>query len=139
MIILDTNILSALMKAEANPLVVRWLNDLPSQSIWTTSITIFELQVGIERLPASRKRSQLEEELERVLGDDIEDRVLVFDRPAAHETAALATRRERLGRPIDLRDSMIAGIVIARRAEFATRNVRHFRDLGVTVTNPWSA
>jgi predicted nucleic acid-binding protein len=138
MIVLDTNVVSALMKAEANPLVVLWLDDLPPQSVWTTSVTMFELQVGIERLPASRKRRNLEQQLGRVVEDDIEDRVLTFDRLAADETALLVARRERLGRPIDLRDSMIAGIVIARRAEFATRNIRHFGDLGVTVIDPWA-
>jgi predicted nucleic acid-binding protein len=139
MIILDTNVISALMKATANPIVIHWLNGLPPQSVWTTSVTLFELQVGIERLPASRKRRSLEEQLARVLEDDIQDRLLAFDGPAARETALLAARRERLGRPVDFRDSMIAGIVISRRTEFATRNVRHFRDLDVRVIHPWAA
>jgi len=137
MIILDTNVISALMKVEVNSLVVRWLNDQPRESVWTTSVTMFELQVGIERLPSSRRRSILEEQLARVLQEDIEDRVLTFDLPAANATAALSAQRERRGRPIDLRDAMIAGIAISRRAEFATRNVRHFADLDVPVIDPW--
>ena len=139
MIILDTNVISALMKAAANPSIVRWLNFQPAQSVWTTSITIFELRVGIERLPVSRRRNTLEDELHHVLEEDIDDRILTFDRVAASETAVLSAKRERVGRPVDLRDSMIAGIVLSRRAEFATRNVRHFADLDVPVIDPWAA
>ncbi|MEA2877577.1 MAG: toxin FitB [Hyphomicrobiales bacterium] len=139
MIVLDTNVISALMKAEANPFIVDWLNRLPPQSVWTTTVTLFELQIGIERLRVSRRRHDLEQHLSRVLKDDIEERLLTFDRPAAEETAVLAARRERVGRPIDFRDSMIAGIVMSRRAELATRNVRHFADLDVPVIDPWTA
>lgn len=139
MIVLDTNVISALMKAEANPLIVRWFNSLPPQSVWTTSITVFELQVGIERLSTSRRRTSLEEELARVLEDEIEGRILVFDTAAANRTAELSAHRERRGKPLDLRDSMIAGVVLARRAELATRNVRHFGDLDIPVIDPWAA
>jgi predicted nucleic acid-binding protein len=138
MIVLDTNVISAMMKADTNPDVVRWLDALPLQSVWTTTITVFEVQVGIERLAASRRRRDLEERFSRVLQDDIEDRILVFDFQAANETASLAARREQAGEPADFRDNMIAGIVISRKAEFATRNVRHFRDLGIRVVDPWA-
>ena len=88
-------------------------------------------------LPASRRQRSLEESFTRVIGEDIQDRILAFDFAAARETAALAARREKRGEPVDLRDTMIAGIVISRRAQFATRNVRHFADLELSVVDPW--
>ena len=139
MIVLDTNVISAMMKAESNPQIIRWLNRIAPESLWTTTITVFEIRAGIERLPVSRRQRSLEESFTRLIEEDIQERVLVFDFPAAHETAAVAARREKQGAPMELRDMMIAGIVISRRAEFATRNVRHFHDLGLTVIDPWSA
>jgi predicted nucleic acid-binding protein len=138
-IVFDTNVISALMRADPDPSVARWFDGLPSESVWTTSITLFEVQSGIERLAAGRRRRQLVVEFAKVLAEDIQDRVLSFDVAAAQEAALLAVRRERRGEPIDFRDTLIAGIVLSRRAEFATRNLRHFRDLSVTVVDPWAA
>jgi toxin FitB len=138
-IILDTNVISALMTDEPEPTVSNWLDRCPPESIWTTAITVFELRLGIERLPTSRKRRELEDQFARLIQDDLQDRVLAFDSSAAHEAAALSARRQLRGTPVELRDTMIAGIVIARRAHLATRNTRHFGDLGVTVIDPWAA
>ena len=138
MIVFDTNVISALMQADADPAVSRWLDRQPPESVWTTSITLYEVQAGIERLATGRRKLRLASEFARVLADDIQDRVLSFDATAALEAATLAVRRERRGEPVDFRDTMIAGIVISRRAELATRNVRHFRDLDVPIIDPWS-
>jgi predicted nucleic acid-binding protein len=135
-IILDTNVVSALMTDEPDATVARWLDRQPRESIWTTTVTIFELRVGIELLPVSRKRQRIEEQFSRFVHEDIQDRVLTLDARAAHEAAILSARRRLRGMPIETRDTMIAGIVISRRAEFATRNVRHFADLDAVI-DPW--
>jgi predicted nucleic acid-binding protein len=138
MIVLDTNVLLALMRTEAEARVVNWLDSQPSALIWTTSVTLFELIAGIEVLPRGRRRSQLKDGLARVVENVIEHRVLPFDTVAAEEAAVLMASRRRAGRMIELRDTMIAGIAIARRATLATRNIRHFDDLPVSLIDPWA-
>lgn len=139
MIILDTNVLSELMKLAPDSSVARWLDSRAPESVWTTAISVYELRVGIERMAQGRRRRGLESEFERVIFEDLRERVLTFDRPAAYDAAALEAKRRTAGRPVEVRDTMIAGIAISRRAEFATGNVRHFADLGVRVIDPWSA
>ena len=139
MIILDTNVISALIADLPDATVVRWLDRHSPESVWTTAVTIFELRLGIELLPASRKRHRLEDQFARFIHDDIQDRVLPLDARAAREAAALSARRRLRGRPVETRDTLIASIAISQKAEFATRNVRHFADLDVTVINPWNA
>ena len=138
MVILDTNVVSALMRRQPPDTVKMWLNRQPELSVWTTTISVFEIRTGIELLPNSRRRRALEAEFERVIQDDIEDRVVPFDFHAAGAATSLMAERRRSGRAGDLRDTMIAGIVIACHAVLATHNVRHFADLPVPVVNPWS-
>lgn len=137
MIILDTNVLSALMRVAPDARVIAWLDNQPADSIWITSITLFETRFGFGILPAGRRRRALEAAFARVLEEDLENRVVDFDAAAAAAAAALATGRHRAGQPVELRDTQIAGIAIARRATLATRNVRHFVDLDVPVVDPW--
>lgn len=137
MIILDTNVLSALMRTAPEPAVVDWLDRQPPESVWITSITVFEARLGLALLPAGRKRQALESALAQLLAEDLESRVLSFDEAAAGEAAALAAKRQRAGRPVDFRDTQIAGIALARKASLATRNVRHFADLPLQLINPW--
>ena len=137
MIILDTNVLSALMRIAPEAQIVRWLDRQPAESIWITAITLFEARLGLALLPKGRRRQSLELAFDRLLADDLENRVLDFDSAAATEAAALAAARQRAGRSVDMRDTQIAGIALARRATLATRNVRHFQDLSVTVIDPW--
>jgi predicted nucleic acid-binding protein len=137
MIVIDTNVLSALMREIPERPVVEWLDRQAAESIWITSITLFEARLGIALLPKGRRRKALESAFDKLLVEDLEGRVLDFDQPAAEAAAQLAAGRQRAGHTIDMRDTQIAGIVIARRAELATRNVRHFSDLNVDVINPW--
>ena len=130
MIVLDTNVISAVMRREPDPVVVAWLDRRPPESIWTTAVTVFEVHFGLELLAPGRRRRQLEEAFARALEEDLEGRVLPFERTAAREAALIAARRRRAGRPVEVRDVQIAGIVVARRATLATRNTRHFEDLG---------
>ena len=138
MILLDTNVLSALMQTRPDPVVVAWLDGQAPESVWTTAVSVFEIRFGIELLPPSRRRRALEEAFDAMVRDDLDGRVAAFDSAAAHAAATLAARRQRRGRPVDLRDTQIAGIALARRAGLATRNARHFEGLDVNVVNPWA-
>ena len=137
MIILDTNVLSALMQQQPDPRVVAWLDDQPAESIWLSSITVFEARYGLALLPAGRRKDVMEQRFEALVQDDLQNRVLLFDIHAAAHAAQLAADRKNRGHPVDMRYTFIAGIALARRATLATRNVRHFDDLSVPVVNPW--
>jgi hypothetical protein len=136
-ILLDTNVLSALMQRESDRTVVTWLDGLPAESIWTTSITVFEIRFGLELLADGRRRQRLEETFRRSLEEDFEGRVLPFDQAAALAAGAIAAEQRRTGRPVEIRDVQIAGIAVARKATLATRNVRYFENTGVSLVDPW--
>jgi predicted nucleic acid-binding protein len=127
------------MQHPADPQVVAWLDDQPAESLWITSITLFEARYGLELMAAGKRKSLLQERFERLLQDDLENRVLLFDVNAATEAASLAADRRTNGRPVDMRDTFIAGIALARRARLATRNLKHFTDLSVPIVSPWAA
>jgi toxin FitB len=137
MIILDTNVLSELMRSRPAPAVLAWLDQQTSQAVWITTITLFEARLGLALLPMGRRRSALEAAFDLILRQDFENRVLSFDVEAAAQAAMLAASRQRAGRMVDMRDTQIAGIAQARRATIATRNVRHFEGLDVPVVTPW--
>lgn len=137
MIILDTNVVSGLMRAPPDPVLVPWLDAQPRNSVWITTITVLEIRFGLELMPDGRRAAALRTAFDRLVADVLQRRVAPFDAAAASETAALMAARQRQGQPQELRDSMIAGIAIARRATLATRNVRHFRDLAEPPVNPW--
>ena len=139
MILVDTNVLSALMQATPDATVIDWLDRQPADSVWLTSLTVFEARFGLALLRRSRRRLQLERALHRVLNEDLANRIVDFDSAAAAAAAEVAADRQRRGRVVDLRDMLIAGIALARRASIATRNTRHFEGLDVPVVNPWTA
>jgi toxin FitB len=120
-IILDTNVLGALMRSVPDAVVVRWLDRQPAESVWITSITLFETRFGLPLLPSGRRRQRLESEFDRLLREDLENRVLDFDSAAATEAASVAAARQKSGRPVDIRDTQIAGIALARHGTLATR------------------
>jgi toxin FitB len=137
-IILDTNVLSALMRAAPDIAVVDWLDRQPAESIWITSVTLFEAHLGVALLPTGKRQRALETALHHLVVEDLGNRVLDFDSSAALESAGLAATRQKAGRPVDMRDTQIAGIALARKASIATRNVGHFEDVKVPILNPWS-
>lgn len=137
MIILDTNVLSAVMSRAPEERVISWLDKQPRISIWTTSVTVLEIQFGLRIMPAGKRRAGLVVAFEKVLTELIERRIAPFDAAAALEASELMAARHKQGRSVDLRDTMIAGIVLASNATLATRNTAHFGDLSVPVVNPW--
>ena len=139
MTILDTNVLSALMRTRPDSEVIAWLDQQPPQSVWITAITLFEARSGIALLAPSRRRQQIERAFDKVLLEDLEGRVLDLDQASAERAALLAAQRQRNGRPVDFRDTLIAGIALARHGTLATRNTKHFEDLSVPVMDPWEA
>jgi len=136
-ILLDTNVLSALMHEDPDAAVVAWLDGQPAESMWTTAITVFEVRTGLELLVPSRRRQRLEAAFGRLIADDLDSRVLHFDTDAANAAGPVVARSQRAGKSVEIRDAQIAGIALARKATLATRNVRHFKDLGVRLIDPW--
>lgn len=138
MIILDTNVLSALMRHIPDEAVVGWLDRQPRTSIWTTSVTVLEVRYGLQILAAGKRRTLLTEGFEELL-ERMGQRIATFDAAAAVQASDLMSQRHRTGRPVDLRDTMIAGIALAQHATLATRNTPHFEDVDVPLVNPWAA
>ena len=138
MIILDTNVLSALMHQTPDPDPLAWLDQQPETSIWTTSVTILEIRYGLQIMAVGKRHSLLLQAFEAML-DKMGHRIASFDAAAANQAAELMAARHRKGRAGDLRDTMIAAIVIAHHATLATRNTGHFEDLTVPVINPWAS
>jgi hypothetical protein len=137
MIVLDTNVISEIMLSAPDPRVLRWVDQQPPQSIWITSINLYEIRYGLQSTPAGKKRTALVSLLERWLVEVVQHRIANFDAAAARQSADLAAALKLKGRPRDPRDTMIAGIVLASRATLATRNVKHFDDIAKSVVNPW--
>jgi predicted nucleic acid-binding protein len=138
LLILDTNVLSELMRDVPNGRLVDWLDRQERQTVWTTAITVMELHHGIQALVPGRRKSALRDALDRLTGETIADRIAAFDDAAAKVTAIIAAERRRLGRQGELRNTMIAGIALATHVSLATRNTRHFDDLSITIIDPWT-
>lgn len=138
MILLDTNIISEFMLPVPDARVTRWLDRQARSAIWTTSINIYEIRTGLLAMPAGRRRTGLESHFDRILQIAIEDRILHFDAESAERAAELSAERRRLGRSVEVRDTMIAGIVLANNGTLATRNVKHFEEITSLVVNPWA-
>ena len=137
MIVLDTNVLSALMQSQPEAIVVDWLDQQPAESIWTTAINVFEIRYGLHQLAHGQRRRSLEEAFTALIDEDLEVRVLAFDTAAADHAARLAGERRREGVPW-ICGIQIAGICEARKATLAARNTRHFEDIRTPVENPWN-
>ncbi len=138
MTILDTNVLSVLMRVAPDVNVIAWLDRQPRASIWTTSITLLEVRFGLQIMPAGKRRSALIQSFQDLL-DKMDHRVVPFDVAAAREAGDLMASRHKKGHPGDLRDTMIAGIVVAQHATLATRNTAHFEDIPVPLIDPWNS
>jgi toxin FitB len=137
MIVLDTNVLSELMKSNGSQTVYEWVSKQAQMSLFTTTITEAEILYGIALLPKGKRRNALTETAHQMFAEDFEKRVLPFDTAAAKVFAQIAAERRQVGRPISQFDAQIAAICYSRNAQLATRNVMGFQDCGLSVLNPW--
>ncbi len=137
MIVLDTNVLSELMRREPDARVMAWLGDQPIAGVFTTTLTQAEILCGLARLPDGRRRAELLAAARPMFDVDLAGRILPFDTDAAQSYAHIAAGRRLKGQPISQIDAQIAAIVRSRGARLATRNVHDFADCGITVVNPW--
>ena len=136
MIVVDTNVLSELMRPSPDPRVVAWINGVQPGEAATTAITIAEIDLGLQRLPRGKRRARLEEIFQLLLSD-IARELLPFDGEAASHYARISQSREAAGKPIDQLDCMIAAICASHAATLATRNERDFDGTGIAIVNPW--
>ena len=137
MIVLDTNVISELLRPKPDGTVEGWLADQPPASVFTTAITEAEILYGVRLLPDGKRKQELLAAIGPIFVEDFAGRVLPFDGDGADAYATLAVARRQLGRPINQFDAQIAAIAVSRAAAIATRNVSDFADLGVAVINPW--
>jgi predicted nucleic acid-binding protein len=136
-IVLDTNVLSEVVRLSPSPKVVRWLVEQGPVSVSTTTITQAEMLYGLESLPAGKRRSVLQAALDKIFGE-FHGRILSFDEDAARFFAKIVAARDALGRPISQFDGMIAAIARSRHAALATRNTADFEHCGVRIVDPWA-
>jgi predicted nucleic acid-binding protein len=137
MIILDTNVVSEFMKLQPDENVVKWLYSIPTDEIWTTSITIFEIQFGLGLLPTGKRKSGLVRQFEQALKHDLDGKILNFDEDTAMEAAEFASRYKNAGQGADVVDMQIAGVASIHDATLATRNIKDFRFSGIKLIDPW--
>ena len=137
MILLDTNVVSELMRAAPAPKVLAWFGDQDAMALHLSAVSEAELRRGIAILPEGRRRDALRDALDAMIAEDFEGRVIPFDGAAAVAFAEVFAARREAGRPISFADCQIAGTARARGASVATRNGRDFEGCGVEVVNPW--
>ena len=138
MIILDTNVISELLRPAPSPEVEAWLSNQEGALIFFTAIGEAELRQGVAMLPSGKRRTALTRAIEAILDEDFRERILPFDRAAARTYAAIAAERRALGRPISQFDCQIAAIARANQAAVATRNTSDFKECGITLIDPWN-
>ncbi|KYZ86000.1 type II toxin-antitoxin system VapC family toxin [Alloalcanivorax xenomutans] len=139
MIVLDTNVLSELMRPAPEPRVIAWLDRQSGRDVAVTSITVAEILHGIRRLPAGRRKRRLTDLSIGLFNEEFAGRVLPFDAPAAAYYAEKLAACEKRGRPVHMADAQIAAICERHGAVLATRNIKDFEPLGVSLLNPWMA
>ena len=138
MIVIDTNVVSELMRQTPAPAVMAWFSTQDSAELYLTTVSEAELRAGVAILPAGRRRERLAAEVDAVVEQDFAGRVLPFDSAAARTYAAIAASRRSVGRPILEADCQIAAIARARDAAMATRNRADFEHCGIAVIDPWA-
>ena len=138
MIILDTNVLSELMRPRPAPRVVTWVAKQPATELFTTSITVAEIFYGIELLTKGKRREGLLAAAEAMFAEDLAGRIFGFESDAARAFSKIAAHRRALGRSISHADAQIAAITQVRGAKLATRKVADFEDCGLDIVDPWN-
>ncbi len=137
MILLDTNIISELMRPEPEARVVRWVDSLDRSNIGITAITIAEILYGVGALPDGALKKHLFEAASAMFDDYLFGHVFAFDHRAAIEYAHIVVKREQTGHPISMPDAQIAAICLINDAKLITRNTKDFVNIDITLYNPW--
>jgi predicted nucleic acid-binding protein len=138
-IVLDTNVLSELIRTAPSPVVQAWARSQDAATMYTTAVCEAELLFGVAAMVDGRRRTALERAIEAILGTVLRGRVLPFDRAAARIYGELAAASRRSGRPVGVAELQIAAIARARQADaLATRNMQHLADCGVRIVDPWA-
>lgn len=138
MIVLDTNVLSEILRPAPEARVIAWLEAQPRLALFTTTVTQAEILYGVRVLPAGQRRAALLDAVQAVFALDFAGQILSFEGDAAAAYAEIAAARRSAGRPISQFDAMIAAITRSHGASLATRNVRDFSDCGIEVIDPWA-
>ena len=138
MIVLDTNVLSEVIRLSPSPKVLRWLAAQAADVVFTTAVTEAEMLYGLDALPAGKRRSTLKDAVEKIFQEEFRGRILPFDEDAARAFGKIVAGRDALGRPITQFDGLIAAIARSRHATLATRNTADFRDCGLRILDPWA-
>jgi hypothetical protein len=136
-IVLDTNVVSELMRPRANLDVVTWVDQQPADEVFLTAVTTAELRYGLARLPDGRRKSDLADRVQRTIDEDFPDRVLPFDDDAAVHYADIVVDREQQGMAISMADAQIAAICRSYSCDLVTRNTKDFAAINITLVNPW--
>lgn len=137
MIVLDTNVLSEVLRPAPSARVLRWLAARAPSDVYTTTVTLAEIFYGIEALPSGKRRTHLMAAVERMFVEQFAARILPFDEDAARLFGRIVASREAAGRPISQFDAMIAAIARLHHAAVATRNVADFEQCGIQLIDPW--
>ena len=138
-VLLDTNVVSELMRKAPDPVVAVWAAARRLEDLFFSTVAEAELRYAAAILPAGQRRETLLSDIERMLGEAFDSRVLPFDSNAARAYAHIAAMRRTAGRPVGSTDCQIAAIARSRRMAVATHNVRNFDDIGIEVIDPWAA
>lgn len=137
MIVLDTNVVSELMRKDAAAEVVAWVDRHPGDQVFITAVTAAELLYGVTRLPEGSDKQAVAAKVRDLIDEDFEDQVLPFSSASAHHYAEIVAARERLGKPINMADAQIAAICRQYDLGLGTRNTKDLADTGIRVFNPW--
>ncbi len=137
MILLDTNVLSEMMRPSPSPIVSEWLDQYPHDQLWISVVTVAELGLGVAQLPEGRRKRELAELTDRYI-DRFSQACVSFDPLAARQYPAIVVGREAAGRPISTEDALIAAIAVTTGLTLATRNVKDFEGIEVMkLIDPW--
>ena len=138
MVLLDTNVLSELMRPDPNEGVVRWIDEQPDDEVWVSAVTVGEIQLGVALLPQGRRKQLLTKIADQMLKEEFSEKCLPFDFEAAGEYAKIVASRNHQGRPVTVEDAQIAAIAITADIVLATRNTKDFLGIeGLKLINPW--
>ncbi|PSO51039.1 MAG: VapC toxin family PIN domain ribonuclease [Cyanobacteria bacterium SW_9_44_58] len=137
MIILDTNVISEVMRPQPNFQVISWLREYPVEELAITAVSIAEISYGLKRLPEGRRRNSLQWRFQMFIAQGFKDRIFPFDEKAAEVYADIVVNRQQQGKPIEVMDAMIVAIALIKTANLATRNVSDFQNCGLELINPW--